>query len=117
MDWWRRRKVDFTTLPDDLAVPQASESEVDTTVVEAVGEALARLNESHRQIIELHDLGEPRSYREIADLLTTAEYQVTESAARVRHHRAQNALRAILEADPRIQERLKRRNVLVEERT
>ena len=116
IDWWRRRKAEFTPLPDDLAEPPKSAAEMDAAVVQAVQDAVARLNAAHREIIELHDLGEIRTYKEIAALLTGGEQSVSEPAARVRHHRALKALRVLLEADPRITEWLKRRSVVVSER-
>ena len=97
VDYHRRKKAPVVTidvLPDRPVVVHS----VNPRRVEAVREALDRLDGDARAIVELRDLGEERSYGEIAALLG-----ISPGAARVRHHRALARLAEILAADSRIQ--------------
>lgn len=96
VDWHRRRKIDSDPIEDPAALPQLT-STSNPAVVSAVREALDRLDEQDRTIIELHDLGGETSYRETAALLG-----ITPGAARVRRHRALRRLEQMLEGESRI---------------
>jgi RNA polymerase sigma factor (sigma-70 family) len=98
MDWKRRRQRNpLDPLPDDL--PDAAILEITPRVmrVAAVHEALARLSAEDRQVVELRDLAGAYTYKEIGVLVN-----ISETAARVRHHRALKRLAAMLREDPRI---------------
>src|ERR1019366_7566966 len=98
IDWWRNHyKHPIEVLPDDLASPDSEEIAPDVVQVIAVQDAIRQLVPAHREVIELHDLGEVRNYQEIGTLLG-----ISPEAARVRHHRAMKALEKILKDDPRI---------------
>lgn len=73
-----------------LDTDQLASTESDTETSDAVRRALATLDETSRDIIILHHWSR-YTFSEIASLLT-----MTESAVRVRHHRAVHALSAIL---------------------
>jgi RNA polymerase sigma-70 factor (ECF subfamily) len=66
-------------------------------VVSAVQEALHTLTAVEQEVVFLRDLGEERSYAEIGAILG-----IPEGTARVRHKRALDRLRSILEDDSRI---------------
>lgn len=78
---------------------------------EAVHEALSTLSAQEQQIIELRHLGEERTYKEIGEIL-----HITVGAARVRHKRALDRLRPVLEPCPLIQSITRRRRVEPQER-
>lgn len=99
-DWWRiyRRSVPITDEPlEGISQEKREDLEPNAEVVLAVQEALARLSETDRRIIELRCLGPQHTYAEIGEILKTSS-----GAARVRLSRALRRLRFILEKDGRI---------------
>lgn len=102
-DWWRKHyNHQEEPLPEDIAGPDSEETAPAVAQTVAIQEALWQLEPTHRQIIELYDLGETRTYQEIAEIL-----QISAAAARVRRHRALKELEKILKDDPRIHLRTK----------
>lgn len=90
--YYDTKKRDFENrveLPDDSILP--SDITTDTEVTDTVSRALSTLPEVVREIIVLHHWSR-YTFGEIAELL-----DMTESAVRVRHHRALKELAALLE--------------------
>jgi RNA polymerase sigma factor (sigma-70 family) len=94
-DWWRDHKTTFISI-DELTMDVAQErSRPNAKLVRTVREALARLSEQDRILMQLRNLQEENTFEEIG-----ARMGITANAARVRHFRALNRLRLrLLEID------------------
>jgi len=75
----------------------------DGKVMAAVQDAMAQLKPRDRQLIELRNFIADHSYEEIA-----CQLQRSPNALSTQHHRLLKKLKAILERDPRMQDRLNR---------
>jgi len=98
VDWLRRRRPE--TFLEDLPEAQWAQlerAEPNMEVVSAVNEALGKLSENDRTIIELRDYGIEYSYAEIGQRLG-----IETGTARLRRFRALRRLEGILEQDARI---------------
>jgi RNA polymerase sigma factor (sigma-70 family) len=98
-DWWRKHRPS-QSLSVDVSDTQP---DPDEEAVQALHEALGRLSERDRDVIELRDLGSEPNYDEIATRL-----DITKGAAKARHRRAVERLKTLLEQDTRIQVFLER---------
>lgn len=90
--WRRKKRRTFIELKDTShAAPQAERSKRELEDRSRVlHEALGRLPDSQREVVELHWFQE-RPYAEVAKIVGT-----TEGAVRVRAHRAYNTLKQLL---------------------
>jgi len=97
--WWRKNRS-TEELPDDLVAPEPGPEEAATVsaIVAAVREAVAKLPEADQRLLRLRDLESREPYAEIA-----RQMSLQIETTRVRHLRALQKLRTLLEADPRIQ--------------
>ncbi|MCA1634362.1 MAG: sigma-70 family RNA polymerase sigma factor [Acidobacteria bacterium] len=112
-DWFRALKG-TESLPEDLStsIPDESEFEDDSEIISAVRDAIGRLPESDREVIQTKALGGEQTFAE-----TGATLGVSGTAARQRYHRALKRLEALLGQDERIIRHLARRGVSSTERT
>jgi len=105
VNWHRSQKGKKFEPIDNLAgilqSPESCDTWADPEVLSAVQDAMAKLSDVDRMMLELRDLGEDRIHEEIAGLL-----KITNNNARVRYFRARQHLRELLEADERIARRL-----------
>ncbi len=102
---WRRRTPEYKAArggkADAISSTRPTHAPNDK-VVEAMRTALATLSPLDQDIVLMRLYDEPCPYAELAELLG-----VSEGAARVRHHRAREHLRRLLEEDPAVQEWLR----------
>lgn len=112
-DWFRALKG-TESLPEDLStsIPDETEFEDDSEVISAVRDAIGRLSEGDREVIQTKAFGGEQTFAEAG-----ATLGVSGAAARQRYHRALKRLEALLSQDRRIIRHLARRGVASTERT
>jgi RNA polymerase sigma factor (sigma-70 family) len=107
-DWWRARRVTESLsedFPSDL--PFDDEPDQESELTSAVRDALARLPEADRAVIETKNFMGEQTFAEAG-----ATLGLSAGAARVRYHRALKRLQALLEKDSRIVRHLDRRSIM-----
>lgn len=104
---WRALK-EADALPENLPSPTTGEDESgpNPELISAVQEALARLSDTDRAVIETRDFGGEQTFAEVG-----GELSVKVGTARQRHRRALKRLQKLLEQDARIIRHLDRRGV------
>jgi RNA polymerase sigma-70 factor (ECF subfamily) len=103
-DWHRAKQRQPSARDVMLYIELNHEREAalaDAEVILAVREAIAKLSDLQRQVIESRYFGDEASFGEIGNRLG-----IEEGAARVRHLRALHRLKQVLQLDPRISKRL-----------
>lgn len=116
IDWWRARRAAeplSEDLPSDFPsdLPFDDEPVHDSELTSAVNDALARLSEADRVVIETKNFSGEQTFAEAGVTLG-----LSAGAARVRHHRALKRLQELLEQDQRIVRHLGRRSVIYREK-
>jgi RNA polymerase sigma factor (sigma-70 family) len=108
IDWWHARWATVSIsedFPSDLSFDD--EPGRDSELTSAVKDALARLSETDRAVIETKNFMGEQTFAEAG-----AALGLSAGAARVRHHRALKRLQALLEQDVRIVRHLDRRGIM-----
>ncbi len=102
VSWWRKRRqknLDDQPLQETLFISDSHKeySEKNRDMILAVEESKKKLSPLECEILTLRYCRDKYNFKEIATLTGT-----TPSNARVKHHRALNKVKLLLESDPRI---------------
>jgi RNA polymerase sigma factor (sigma-70 family) len=106
-DWRRTQRVSFVSIEEltlDISHERTQRSRSEPAAVQVVRDALAKLPEEDRLLVNLRYCEEPEPYEQISRRLG-----MTSSGARVRLHRAVRRLQRLIEDDPRSSSFLKTR--------